>query len=57
MNVRFKSDTKDKLAKELAGQVGEVTATETRDKAQYVTVQFDGVEANGLPLDMFEFVE
>jgi hypothetical protein len=48
MALRFGLSEKDQ---------GIVTANETRDGEGYVTIQFDKVEINGLPAELFDLIE
>lgn len=54
MDVIFQAAAPANLRQALIGQIGKVTAQETRDGVDYVSVQFDGVEVCGVPLSWFE---
>lgn len=53
----FKASFKDTESAEKFGltvkDIGIVTANETRDGVAYMTVQFEKVEVNGLPAEVF----
>lgn len=53
MFAKFKDSSYEEKYGVQAGEVGEITARETRDGESFLTVQFEKVEVNGVPSDIF----